>query len=102
MIDGFISAVAALCAYKIQPFCRDYFIPSHKSVEAGYTKAMETMRLNPFLDMEMRLGEGSGCTLVFPVIDAACVLMNDMATFEQAQINDSYLESVRKENNLPC
>ena len=59
--------------------------------------AMNEMALEPYLDMHMRLGEGSGCALMFPIIEAACVIMSDMATFDQARINDSYLEPVRRE-----
>ncbi len=96
VIDGFISAVAALCAYKICPTAKDYFIPSHASYEIGYKLAMDEMGLQPMLLLGMRLGEGSGCPLAFEIVDAACAVINDMATFENAGINDDYLEEIRK------
>ena len=71
VIDGFISAVAALCAAKLCPTAAGYFMPSHASYEVGYRKAMEAMDLEPILLLGMRLGEGSGCPLAFRVLDAA-------------------------------
>lgn len=96
VIDGFISVVAALCAVGLCPAVRDYLVPSHASFEIGYQKAMEAMDLQPMLLLGMRLGEGSGCPLAFQILSAACAVMNDMATFDQAGINDEYLEDIRK------
>ena len=96
VIDGFISAVAALCAYKLCPTARDYFIPSHASYEIGYKLAMDEMGLQPMLLLGMRLGEGSGCPLAFEIADAACAVISNMATFENAGINDDYLAEIRK------
>lgn len=95
VIDGFISAVAALCAYNLCPNVKGYLIPSHASYEIGYQLAMEMMGLEPMLQLEMRLGEGSGCPIAFEVLSAACSIINDMATFEQAGIDDGYLEEIR-------
>lgn len=95
VIDGFISIVAALCAFRLNPLSRGYFFPSHVSEEKGYKIALEELGLSPYLNLRMRLGEGSGCPLAFQIMDAACVLMNEMATFEKAQINDDYLDVVR-------
>lgn len=92
VIDGFIAAVAALCAVKLCPKVHDYLVPSHASYEIGYKIAMESLGLRPVFLLDMRLGEGSGCPLTFQIMEAACVLMNDMATFEQAQIKGDYLE----------
>ena len=97
VIDGYISAVAALAAYVIAPACADYMIASHKSFEKGYTLAIETLGLKPFLSLDMRLGEGSGCPIAFSIIRGACDVMADMATFEEARINDDYLEEIRSE-----
>ena len=94
--DGFISAVAALCAVRLCPNVRAYLIPSHASYEIGYRLAMEAMELQPMLLLEMRLGEGSGCPLAFEVLSAACAVMNDMATFDQAGIDDGYLDEIRR------
>ena len=96
VIDGFISAVAALCAVRICPLVRGYLIPSHASFEIGYRLAMEEMALRPLFDLGMRLGEGSGCPLAFQVLDAACAVMNNMASFDEAGINDDYLEEIRQ------
>ena len=96
VIDGFISAVAALCAVRLCPLVRGYLIPSHASFEIGYRLAMEAMDLRPLLDLGMRLGEGSGCPLAFQVLDAACAVMNNMASFDEAGINDDYLDEIRQ------
>ena len=96
VIDGFISAVAALCACRLCPNVRHYLIPSHASYEIGYKPAMDAMGLEPMLLLGMRLGEGSGCPLAFEILNAACAVLNDMATFDQAGIDDSYLEEIRE------
>jgi len=96
VIDGFISAVAALCAYTLCPNAVRYFVPSHASYEIGYKLAMDAMALQPLFLLNMRLGEGSGCPLAFEVLSAACAVMNDMATFDQAGIDDGYLEEIRQ------
>ena len=96
VIDGFISAVAALCALRLNPLVRHYLVPSHASYEIGYKLAMEAMELQPIFLLGMRLGEGSGCPLAFQVLRAACAIINDMATFQQAGIDDGYLEEIRE------
>jgi len=96
VIDGLISAVAALCAYKLCPNSVRYFIPSHASYEIGYQLAMNAMNLEPIFLLGMRLGEGSGCPLAFEILSAACAIINDMATFDEAGINDDYLEEIRQ------
>lgn len=99
VIDGYISVVAALCAAKLCPLSKNYFFPSHCSEEAGYKIAVSELGLSPYLNLRMRLGEGSGCPIAFEVMDCACVIMNDMATFEKAKINDEYLDEVRNEHS---
>ena len=96
VIDGFISVVAALCAVRLNPLVRHYLVPSHASFEIGYKLAMEEMGLQPILLLGMRLGEGSGCPLAFQVLRAACSIINHMATFQQAGIDDGYLEEIRE------
>ncbi len=96
VIDGYISAVAALVASKLAPACVPYMFASHQSYEQGYELAMQELGLSPFLCLRMRLGEGSGCPLAFQIMQGACHVMNNMATFEEAQINDDYLEEIRK------
>lgn len=95
VVDGLISAVAALCACRLCPNVREYLIPSHESFEIGYQLAMDAMDLKPMLLLGMRLGEGSGCPLAFQVLEAACAIVNDMATFDQAGIDDDYLKDIR-------
>ena len=96
VIDGLISAAAALCAVRLCLNVRGYLVPSHASFEIGYRLAMEAMDLRPLFDLGMRLGEGSGCPLAFQVLDAACAVINDMATFDEAGINDDYLDEIRR------
>ena len=96
VIDGFISIVAALCAVRLCPTVRNYLIPSHASYEIGYRIAIDEMDLAPLFDLGMRLGEGSGCPIAMMMLDAACAVMNNMATFTEAEINDDYLDDIRK------
>ena len=96
VIAGFISAVAALCAFRLNPTVAGYLIPSHASDEIGYKLAMDAMGLAPIFLLGMRLGEGSGCPLAFEIVDAACAVLNDMATFDQAGIDDGYLDEIRR------
>ena len=93
--DGFISIVAALCATRLCPRVRAFLIPSHASYEIGYRIAAEEMGLKPLFDLGMRLGEGSGTPIAMQILDAACAVMNRMATFDEAGIDDGYLEPIR-------
>lgn len=86
VIDGFISATAALCAYKIAPLCLQYMFPSHLSKEKGMCVAMEALGMEPYFNVGMRLGEGTGCTLTFQLMDLAYYTLSTMATFEEASI----------------
>lgn len=96
VIDGYISAVAALAAYMMAPDCASCMFASHKSLEKGYLHAMDRLGLRPFLDLDMRLGEGSGCPIAFEVLRGACDVMCHMATFDEAEINDDYLDEIRE------
>lgn len=98
VIDGYISVVAALVASHLAPACKQYMFASHQSCEQGYRLAIKELGLSPFLQLQMRLGEGTGCPLAFKIIEGACGVMNRMATFEEAQIDDGYLEELRKGN----
>lgn len=95
LIDGFISAAAALLAYRLNPMVAHYMFPSHCSAEPGYKEIMEELKLKPFLNLEMRLGEGTGCALAFNVIEAANAIITNMATFEEASIVNDYLIDIR-------
>lgn len=94
--DGYISIVAALCACRLCPAVKDVVFLSHASFEIGYQLAAAELDRQPPLDLGMRLGEGSGCVVMFRVLEAACAAMNDMATFAQAAINDDYLADIRR------
>jgi nicotinate-nucleotide--dimethylbenzimidazole phosphoribosyltransferase len=90
VIDGVISAVSALLAYRMNPAVRDFIFPSHISMEPAYQIITKELGIRPMLDMDMRLGEGTGCILAFGIIKAACDMMNNMATFEEIKFNQDY------------
>lgn len=96
VIDGFISAAAALAAYRLCPSVKEYLIPSHCSKEPGYVHIMEEIGLEPMLHLNMRLGEGTGCPMAFSIIETALSIMNTMATFDEAMIVSDYLVDIRK------
>ncbi len=95
IIDGFISAAAALVAFKINPLTREYMIPSHNSAEPGFKWIMKELELSPILNLEMRLGEGTGCPLVLNIVEAATKVISEMATFEEASMKDDFLVDIR-------
>ncbi|MGL5754427.1 MAG: nicotinate-nucleotide--dimethylbenzimidazole phosphoribosyltransferase [Paraclostridium sp.] len=86
VIDGFISYAAALIAYTINPMTKEYMIASHISAESGAKKALEILDLSPMLNMDMRLGEGSGSALAFNIIEAGNYAYNNMATVDEVDI----------------
>lgn len=86
LIDGFISSVAALVAVKLNPQANSWFFYAHRSQEKGHQRVLEQLEARPLLDLTMRLGEGSGAVTAVPLLQMACKLHNEMATFEQAGI----------------
>ena len=88
VIDGFTVSVAAMLAIEMDPRVRAHCIFSHCSAEAAHRKLLQRLNARPILDLEMRLGEGSGAALAWPVIDAAARLMTSMASFESAGVSD--------------
>lgn len=88
VIDGFISGAAALIAYEIAPAVKDYMIASHQSVERGHSVILDYIGLKPLLDLDMRLGEGTGAALGISIVEAACKILNEMATFEEAGVSE--------------
>lgn len=88
IIDGFISAVAALLAYKINPLTKEFMIPSHISEEPGYKKIVEYMQLDPILNLNMRLGEGTGCPLAMQIVDASLKVINEMLSFDASVLDE--------------
>lgn len=91
-LDGFVSGSAALIASSLCPSCKDYMIASHLSVEPGHARVLAHIGLEPVLDLGMRLGEGTGAALAFFVAEAACKLLNEMATFDSAGVSRSNKE----------
>lgn len=88
VIDGLISTAGALIAAQIAPQVTDYLIASHRGSEPGHIVALEHLGLQPLLDLEMRLGEGTGALLALPLIEAAMRTLNEMATFDEAGVSD--------------
>ena len=68
---------------------------THASMERGYSRAMDALGLKPMLLMDMRLGEGSGCPIAFEIVSAAMDVLENMATFAEAAIDDGYLQEIR-------
>jgi nicotinate-nucleotide--dimethylbenzimidazole phosphoribosyltransferase len=87
VIDGLISSAAALVAYHIEPKVKDYLFASHLSKEVGMTRILEHMKLEAPFNLEMRLGEGSGCPILFQLMDMAKHVLLGMGTFEEANID---------------
>ncbi|MFA1819803.1 nicotinate-nucleotide--dimethylbenzimidazole phosphoribosyltransferase [Virgibacillus oceani] len=83
VVDGYISTAAALIAAVIEPKAKEFMITSHVSLEPAAKKASELLGINPLMEMNMRLGEGSGAALVFPIIESACSIIRNMATFDE-------------------
>ena len=88
VLDGFISGAAALIAVGLEPHLSGYLIASHRSQEPGHQVVLDRLRLHPLLDLGLRLGEGTGAALAMPIIDAACRVLCEMATFEEAGVSE--------------
>jgi nicotinate-nucleotide--dimethylbenzimidazole phosphoribosyltransferase len=87
LADGFIATAAALAAVRIAPRARYALIASHQSVEAGHRYLLEALDARPLLDLELRLGEGTGAALAMGLVDAAVCVLREMATFESAGVS---------------
>ena len=86
VLDGFLSYASALAACRLAPGMHSYLIPSHLSAEKGARIALEHLQLKPYLDMDMRLGEGSGAALAMHLVQAACTVFNEMGTLAESNI----------------
>ncbi|MEN8191121.1 MAG: nicotinate-nucleotide--dimethylbenzimidazole phosphoribosyltransferase [Thermodesulfobacteriota bacterium] len=86
IVDGFISTAGALIAYTIEPFVRDYIICAHRSMEPGHRFMQEKLGCRPLLDLNMRLGEGTGAALAMNLVEAAAGILTEVATFEEAAV----------------
>jgi nicotinate-nucleotide--dimethylbenzimidazole phosphoribosyltransferase len=88
VIDGFISGAAALIAYGIEPKTKEYMIASHSSQEPGHKIIWEYLGLKPLLDLNLRLGEGTGAALALSIIEASTKILTQMATFKEAGVSE--------------
>ena len=89
ILDGFITGAAALIAVRLVPHAAGYLIASHQSVEVGHRIVLEALALRPLLDLDLRLGEGTGAALAMHLVDAALRVLHEMATFTSAGVTDS-------------
>jgi nicotinate-nucleotide--dimethylbenzimidazole phosphoribosyltransferase len=87
VLDGFISCSAALAARVIEPSTLDYVVYSHRSAERGHRRMLDALNARPLLDLDMRLGEGTGAALGISLVEAAVRLLNEMATFDSAGVS---------------
>lgn len=90
VVDGFISTAGALIAYELKPAVRDYIFASHNSVERGHRLMLERMRLRPFVDLDLRLGEGTGAAIGISLVEAGIKIYNEMATFGDAGVSEKH------------
>lgn len=88
LIDGFIASSALLVADKLAPGVSQFAIFAHNSVEPGHKPLLQTLNAEPLLDFDLRLGEGSGAALAYPLLQSACAIINEMASFEDAGVSN--------------
>ncbi|EKN64296.1 nicotinate-nucleotide--dimethylbenzimidazole phosphoribosyltransferase [Schinkia azotoformans] len=87
LVDGFISTISALVAKAINPAAGDYMIVGHRSAEPGHLLALQLLEKQPLIDLGMRLGEGTGAAVAFPILQSATLMIKEMATFESAGVS---------------
>jgi nicotinate-nucleotide--dimethylbenzimidazole phosphoribosyltransferase len=92
LLDGFIVGAAALIAARLNPQARTLMLAAHRSAEPGHTLVLRHLDLCPLLELDLRLGEGTGATLAMPLVDAAAALLNEMATFSEAGVANRHAE----------
>lgn len=95
VVDGFISTAGAMIACKLEPFVRDYIICAHCSVEPGHRALLETLQKKPLLDLNLRLGEGTGAALAMNIIEASSAILGQVATFTEAGVSEGREEEGR-------
>ncbi|MBU4305083.1 MAG: nicotinate-nucleotide--dimethylbenzimidazole phosphoribosyltransferase [Candidatus Omnitrophica bacterium] len=88
VVDGFISGAAALIAYHLEPKTKDYMIAAHCSVEKGHRIILEHIGIKPLLDLNLRLGEGTGAALAMTILDASLKIFTEMASFKDAGVSE--------------
>lgn len=89
LVDGFITGSAALAAVALAPDTAGYLLASHRSREPGHTVQLEHLGVRPVLDLDLRLGEGTGAALAMPIVQAACEMLSHMATFSEAGVSEA-------------
>jgi nicotinate-nucleotide--dimethylbenzimidazole phosphoribosyltransferase len=89
LIDGLISTAGALIACNLQPHCADYMIAAHRSVEQGHRLALDYLKKEPLLDLNLRLGEGTGAALAMHIVEAAVRILTEVSTFEEASVSQA-------------
>ncbi len=89
IIDGFISTAGALIAHRLAPLSAEYMIAAHRSVEQGHRIALESLGKAPLLDLNLRLGEGTGAALAMNLVEAAVRILTEVATFEEAAVSEA-------------
>ena len=92
LIDGFIATIALLVAEHLAPGVRQYAVFAHHSAEPGHEHLLQLLHATPLLHLHMRLGEGSGAALAYPLLQSACAIMNEMASFSDAGISEQNSE----------
>jgi nicotinate-nucleotide--dimethylbenzimidazole phosphoribosyltransferase len=88
VVDGFIVTSALLVAAKLQPNVLEYCVFAHASAERGHARALTALGARPLLDLDLRLGEGSGAALAWPLVVSAAAFLREMATFESAGVSN--------------
>ncbi|QJI27898.1 nicotinate-nucleotide--dimethylbenzimidazole phosphoribosyltransferase [Pseudomonas sp. ADAK18] len=88
LVDGFICSVAALVATRLNPACREWLLFGHRGAEPGHRHVLQSLEAEPLLELGLRLGEGSGAALAVPLLQLACALHGQMATFAEAAVAD--------------
>ncbi len=89
LIDGFISSAGALIAYGLAPEAADYMIAAHRSVEQGHRAALDHLKKQPLLDLDLRLGEGTGAAIAMTLVEAAVRILTEVATFAEAAVSEA-------------
>ncbi len=87
LVDGFIATSAALAALAARPEAKPYCVFAHRSREPGHRRMLDWLEVEPLIDLDLRLGEGTGALLALPLLRAACAMLNEMATFESAGVS---------------
>jgi nicotinate-nucleotide--dimethylbenzimidazole phosphoribosyltransferase len=93
VLDGYPTTAAALAAHALAPPCREYMLAAHMSAEPGHRVGLEHLALRPLLDLDLRLGEGTGAALALSLLEAALRIPREMATFESAGVARSERET---------